>query len=78
MNSARPVIEGKLRIAGLLVMGGLSVEAISLQWAGPAAFLLFLLAGGSLMAAGILFYLYSLVADTAEGPSAAGGREPPE
>lgn len=55
-------IERRIRIAGILLVLGLSVELISLMWAHPVAFLLFLFIGALLMGAGLLFYLYSLVA----------------
>ena len=55
-------LERRLRRSGLLVAIGLMVELISLMWNHPAAFLLFLGAGAVLMAAGILYYFYSLLA----------------
>jgi len=55
-------MERKLKISGILVIAGLFVEGISLIWSHPTAFLTFILLGGSMMAAGILFYLYSLAA----------------
>ncbi len=54
-------IEGRLRIAGGLIIAGLLVELVTLLWSHPTAFLFFLLLGGTLMAAGILFFLYSLI-----------------
>lgn len=51
----------KLKIAGALVMLGLSVELVSLGWNSPLAFMLFLSAGVGLVAVGILFFLWSLV-----------------
>ena len=54
-------IEKRIRIAGILLALGLVVELVTLKWAHPMAFLFFLLLGGTLMAAGILFYLFSLV-----------------
>jgi hypothetical protein len=49
------------RISAVLLLLGLCVEAISLRWVHPIAFILFFVAGGSLIAAGVLLYLYSLV-----------------
>jgi hypothetical protein len=54
-------IEKRLRMAGVLLIVGLLVEAICLQWARPLAFILLVVVGGALCAAGIVVYLYSLV-----------------
>lgn len=53
--------ERNLRISGVLLILGLLVEAVSLFWVHPVAFLSFICLGGVLLAAGILIYLYSLV-----------------
>jgi hypothetical protein len=50
------------RVSGVLLLLGLCVEAVSLRWVHPIAFILFFVVGGSLIAAGVLLYLYSLVA----------------
>ena len=55
-------LEKRLRVAGMLVIIGLLVEGICLLWAGPLAFILLVAVGGFLCAAGIILYLYSLVA----------------
>ena len=54
-------IESRLRLSGILLMIGLAVEAISLLWSHPTAFLFFLIVGGLCMTVGILLYLYSIV-----------------
>jgi hypothetical protein len=54
-------IERRLRIAGTLIVLGLLIELGSLLWSHPLAFILFIAAGGLLIAAGIIVYLYSLV-----------------
>jgi len=54
------IVERRLRISGILIILGLTVEAICLLWSRPLAFVLFIGFGGTLLAAGILFYLYSL------------------
>jgi len=54
-------LEKQLRLAGMLLIFGLFVEAICLLWARPLAFILLVCAGGLLCAAGIVVYLYSLV-----------------
>ena len=51
----------RLRIAGALVVTGLAVECATLVWPHPTAFLAFALGGGTLIAAGIVIYLWSLV-----------------
>jgi hypothetical protein len=54
-------LEQRLRLAGVLLILGLLVEAICLLWARPLAFILLVCGGGLLCAAGIIVYLYSLV-----------------
>ena len=54
-------LEKPLRLAGMLLIFGLLVEAVCLLWARPLAFIVLVGAGGLLGAAGILVYLYSLV-----------------
>jgi hypothetical protein len=56
-------LHGKLRIAALLLIAGLAVEAITLHWAHPASFLLFLIVGGVLVLAGIAVYLLALISE---------------
>jgi hypothetical protein len=64
------VIEKRIRLAGVLLIGGLLVELVTLRWSHPTAFLFFLLLGGLLMALGIIIYLLTLV--SAENKSSAG------
>jgi hypothetical protein len=54
-------LERRLRISAALVMLGLVIEWVSLGWRHPTAFVLFVVAGGTLMAAGILLFSYSIV-----------------
>ncbi len=54
-------LEKQLRLAGVLLIFGLLVEATCLLWARPLAFILLVGVGGLLCAAGIVAYLYSLV-----------------
>lgn len=61
-------LEKRLRVAGSLILAGLLVELVTLKWSHPTAFLFFLLLGGSLMAIGMLFYLYSIVSRRNLGP----------
>ena len=54
-------LEKRLQVAGLLVILGLLVEASCLFWARPLAFVLFVFMGVTLLGAGLLLYLYSVV-----------------
>ena len=54
-------IESRIRTSGSVVLLGLLVEATSLLWSHPTAFLLFAFVGGGLIASGITMYLCSLV-----------------
>lgn len=54
-------LERRLQAAGVLIILGLLVEAISLPGIRPVAFLAFVGVGGLLLGAGVLLYLYSLV-----------------
>jgi hypothetical protein len=51
----------RLRIAGILVITGLLVEALCLVWSKPIAFVVLVCIGGALIGLGVLFFLYSLV-----------------
>ncbi len=51
----------RLRICAVLVILGLAAQAGSLAWRHPTAFLAFVLVGGTLMGAGIGYYLYSVI-----------------
>ncbi len=55
----------RLRIAGALIFVGLLIEALTLTWNNPIAFLVFLGMGGLLIFVGILLYLLSLVSQSA-------------
>ena len=61
MNTQPSKIEKRIRIAGILLIAGLLVELVTLRWSHPTAFLFFLLLGGTMMALGIVIYLFSLV-----------------
>ena len=54
-------IQRTLRISGVLLLLGLSTESVSLFWVHPIAFIAFFVVGGTLLAAGVLLFLYSLV-----------------
>jgi len=54
-------LQRKLRSAAWLLIVGLAVEGITLHWAHPTCFLLFILLGGVLVLAGIALYLIASV-----------------
>jgi hypothetical protein len=60
-----------LLISGILLVMGLCTETISLIWVHPIAFIVFFVVGGTLLAAGVLLFLYSLVAFTSAHGSEA-------
>jgi hypothetical protein len=62
-----PLIERRLRWAGLLIAVGLIVQLLTFIWVHPLAFIAFGVAGCPLVAAGVLLFLYSLVSHT--GPA---------
>ncbi len=64
----RSILERRLQISGILILMGLVTELISLRWAHPTAFLLFVIIGGVFLISGILFYLYSLIAQREQQP----------
>jgi hypothetical protein len=55
----RSVISKKLRISSLRVLAGMLVEGLSLIWNNPLSFLAFLGFSGTLLAAGMLLYLWA-------------------
>ena len=75
MTDADPRLVRRLRLAGLLVSLGLLIEAVTLFWPHPTAFLVCLLLGGSLVALGVLLYLVSIA--TYASPRPAASSEPP-
>ena len=50
----------RLKIGGFCLVTGLAIEALSLLWVHPLAFLAFI-GGGVLITAGVLLYVGSLV-----------------
>jgi hypothetical protein len=57
------VILRTLRISGILLIGGLVVEALSLCWNNAFSFMSFAVVGGLFFASGMLLFLYSLVSN---------------
>jgi hypothetical protein len=61
-------LQRRLQICGIWVFAGLLVELVSLFFLNrPSSFVIFMFLGGLLIAAGILLYLYSLVAPPQNG-----------
>jgi len=56
-------IAPRLRISGALILVGLLVEAFTLGWNSPVAFLVFLGVGGLLIFCGLAIYLLSLASN---------------
>jgi predicted membrane channel-forming protein YqfA (hemolysin III family) len=75
MTEAAPRLVRRLRLAGLLVSLGLLIEAATLFWQHPTAFLAFLFLGGSLVAVGVILYLLSIA--TSASPRPAASSDPP-
>ena len=65
MTDTTPIIESRIRWAGMLVVVGLVVQMFTLLWTHPLAFMAFILIGCPLVGAGILLYLYSLASNSA-------------
>lgn len=61
MMNVDPRLVRRLKFAGLLVGLGLVIEAATLFWPHPTAFLAFLFLGGLLVAVGVLLYLVAIV-----------------
>ena len=57
----RKLLERRLQRASIMVILGLFVEGLCLVWARPLAFVMFVFFGLTLVGAGSLFYLYSVV-----------------
>lgn len=55
--------EKRRRVAGIIIVLGLVIEALCLLWSTPIAFVIFVTIGGLLMFTGIVLYLYSLVSN---------------
>jgi hypothetical protein len=53
-------MDRNLRIAGVLLIVGLVIEAFTLCWNTAASFLSFMIFGGLFLVGGVIVYLYSL------------------
>jgi predicted membrane channel-forming protein YqfA (hemolysin III family) len=61
MNTTGRKFSLSFRLSGVLLIVGLCIEAISLFWVHPLAFLAFFVIGGVFLAAGVLLYLSSII-----------------
>lgn len=60
MLNAQP-LQGRLQFAGSSLILALLIEALTVLWTRPVAFVVFVGLSGLLFAVGIILYLYSLV-----------------
>ncbi len=60
MLNAQP-LQRRLQFAGSFLILALLIEAITVLWTRPVAFVVFVGLSGLLFAVGIILYLYSLV-----------------
>lgn len=63
MTETSPRLQRKFKTSAYLITAGLLVEGITLHWAHPTSFLLFIIIGGILVGAGIAIYLIALVTE---------------
>jgi hypothetical protein len=54
-------LRSRLQLAGGLIGAGLLVEAITLSWSHPFSFMTFIFLAGTLVAAGVVVYLWTVV-----------------
>jgi hypothetical protein len=59
--TASVTLEKLLKIAGLILLGGLVVITVTLLWSHPLSFLISLGVGNVLIAGGVILYLYAIV-----------------
>ena len=61
MSEELTPLEKRVRLASGLVLAGLIVEALTIEWHHPVAFMVFLMPGALLLFVGIVVFLLSLV-----------------
>lgn len=61
MKAGETRLYRRLRISGVLIILGLSAEALSFVWIHALAFLAFMCVSGGLVIAGVVTYLYSAI-----------------
>jgi len=60
MTAVDPKLQRRLKLSGGLIGSGLIVEALTMEWSHPTAFLAFLGVGGTLVALGVVLYLLTI------------------
>lgn len=60
-SDRQKTMDARIRGASGIVLLGVLIEALTLAWAGPVSFLVFMMVGCALVALGIVYYLISLV-----------------
>ena len=63
MTDTQARIEKRLKLAGILLITGLAIQALTLSWNHPLSFLAFMFVASPLVLLGILIYLYSIVTE---------------
>ncbi len=53
-------IDRRMRQAAWLIGPGLAIQALTLAWSHPLAFIVFIFPGGFLVAAGIVLFLWAI------------------
>jgi hypothetical protein len=61
MSAVGSKLSMPFQLSGILLVIGLCIEAISLFWIHPLAFLAFFVLGGLFLGAGVLLYLSSII-----------------
>jgi hypothetical protein len=72
ISSQELLMAKRLRLAGILLIIGLLVEAFSLLWNHPLSFIAFTSVGLFLLLCGVVVYLFSLLQYTAAEERARG------
>lgn len=63
MTNIASRLQRKMQTAAGLLIAGLAVQGVTLYWAHPTSFVLFIILGGILVLAGIAVYLFALITD---------------
>lgn len=56
-----PKVARRIRVSGIFILLGMGIEAVSLLWVHPTAFLVYATFGGFCLLVGLVAYLFSLV-----------------
>lgn len=60
-SDASPKVKRRIRVSGIFLLLGMAVEVITLLWAHPTSFLVFVAVGGLFFLLGLAAYLFSVV-----------------